>query len=226
MKMNLLTGVFAVVALCAYADDIYVDMHNPLAADDTAAGRGGEELPYATIGAAVEAAQTDDVVKVKPGVYESGSKLTPGTRQYNRVYLDKRLTLESTGGAAATEIRGCFASEENGYGNGAIRCVYVTVDGDGSVIKGFTIAKGATQNDVPALDRGGGVRVMEGANAYVIDCAITNCWGKYGGAMCGGTAIRTKFLYNRAGSWDAGLVESANLWNCAVVEKSAAIMCW
>ena len=220
MNIKLLTGAFAVVALCAYADEIYVDMCNPLAADDTAVGRGGEGLPYATIEAAVEAAHIDDVIKVKPGVYESGSKLTPSTRQYNRVYLDKRLTLESTGGAAVTEIRGYFVSEESGYGNGAIRCVYVTAGGDGSVIRGFTIAKGATQNDSNAEDRGGGVRVKEGANAYLIDCAITNCWGKYGGAMYGGTAIRTKFLHNHTGSWDAGLVERANLWNCAVVEKN------
>ena len=227
MKLKIaLSCVTAVVlsAVAGAADVLYVDINDPNASDEAGEGRGTEALPYATIQAAVAAAQEDWTVLVKPGVYTNGAAKSPSSSnpyQSNRVMIDKRIRLESTAGAAKTEIRGCWKPGGT-YGSGAIRAVYIAATAEGTVVKGFTIADSATQNDIASHDHGGGV-FAEGCNAFVVDCAITGCTAaKGGGALCGGTAIRTLFDNNYSGTWEAGSIEKANLWNCVVREKNYA----
>ena len=107
VKLPLFAGVICAVAFCLNAKDIYVDCNDPHASDTAGEGRGGELLPYATIQAAVDAAEVDDTIKVKPGEYKEGYKITPkdhGYRQTNRVYIAKSLRIESTEGAAVTKV--------------------------------------------------------------------------------------------------------------------------
>lgn len=225
MNLKIVLSCAAAMTLSAVAgaaNVLYVACDDPNASDEAVEGRGTEALPYATIQAAVAAAQEDWTVLVKPGVYTNGTAKSPSSsnpNQSNRVMIDKRIRLESTAGAAKTAIRGCWKPGET-YGSDAIRAVYVAATAEGSVVKGFTIADGATQNDIAQHDHGGGVFV-EGCNAFVVDCVISGCTAAQGGgAMCGGTAIRTLFDNNYSGTWEAGSIEKANLWNCVVREKN------
>ena len=223
-KMTFL-GLALAASLLARAD-IYVDCRDANAADDTAEGRGGAELPYATIQAAVNAAAEGETVWVRPGVYTNGTANTPSsggignTSQQNRVMIDKRIRLESTRGAAVTEIRGAWKPGGT-YGVGAIRAVYIAPAASNTVVKGFTIANGSTRNDTASKDRGGGV-FFQGADrkAYVVDCVVSNCYAKGGSGLSGVTAMRSRVDYCYSGSWDYGSIENANLWNCVVREKN------
>lgn len=222
----------------AGAKEIFVDCNHPNAADTAEEGRGGEDLPYLTILAAVEAANADDTVTrvwVKPGVYESGdvamgSKSSTGADWNNnnrsRAIISRPFRLEATGSAADTEIRGHFGPLGQGCGNGAIRCLQVNAAGAGAVVKGITFANGATKEDYNGArgERGGGV-FAETEDVYIVDCVFTNCCARKGSALCGGTALRCTFSENRLYSGDSGIASGVRLWFCNIRQASSGNGC-
>ena len=85
---------------------------------------------------------------VMPGIYDKGGKpLTGYTYQLvNRLTIDKRLDIESTGGRDVTHIVGYHDPDGDKYGCGlnAVRCIGVSNGGIKSTLKGFTIRDSAT----------------------------------------------------------------------------------
>ena len=104
-----------------------------------AAGRGSAESPFETIQYAIDAASANDKIRVMPGIYDKGGKKLTGYSYnlVNRLTIDKRLDIESTGGRDVTHIVGRHDPDGDKYGCGlnAVRCVGVSSDGVGSTLK-------------------------------------------------------------------------------------------
>lgn len=161
---------------------------------------GSEVAPFKTIQDGVNAAEASEeetlVVKVKPGVYDSGEYLEQTFKAgMCRVLISKRLTLESTDGKENTIIVGKEGSGQYGLGDGAVRCI--CADGnnaENSTIVGFTFRNGATKtgSESPRKE-GGGAVCYNGTSGYVIvkDCTAVDCQANYGGAFKSVTLIRT-----------------------------------
>jgi hypothetical protein len=165
---------------------------------------------------AVDAADPGDQILVTNGVYNTGGKALVGTMT-NRVAVYKPLTLLSVNGPKLTIIKG-HQQPTNGYGEGAIRCVYLT---NGAKLDGFTLSGGATV--VGGRDRrlgwGGGLW-CESTDAYATNCVISNCVAEYaaGGAVRGtldGCTIVSTF-----GTYGGGARESV-LNHCLVISNTA-----
>ena len=124
-----------------------------------APGRDGSEAnPFGTIHEAIAnaACVADDTIKVKPGIYDKDGDqrmVTIGSTQYQmctRVFINKKVHIVATGTKEETHIVGRFCPvEEGGHatwhsGPTAVRCVYVTADGLGSTLTGFTLRESAT----------------------------------------------------------------------------------
>ena len=193
-----------------YAATYYVDRKNPNASD--AANVGTEDVPFASIQAAVDKAAAGDVVKVKPGIYDNGGKTYTFTNKagdtYNcldRVRIIKAIRLEATSSnPAATVIKGASDPEPtsgNKYGIGpnAVRCV--SVGATGVVVKGFTLADGrahalTAEGDIEAGRPGGFAPNSSTRKNYFIDGVITNCCAARGGAVRYATVVRSLIVGN------------------------------
>ena len=164
------------------ADDIYVAREDANASDEPCDGRGTQALPYKTIQAAVTAAPVGANVWVGRGVYADEPTLSDSVP--TRVVIEKSLKLESLEGRSVTHIVGAKAATETGVGEGAVRGIRVTAQD--VVIKGFTIRDGAVPVD---SKYGGGVCMLNSAPCrnYLVDCVISNCVAKSGGAVWRGT---------------------------------------
>jgi hypothetical protein len=172
-------ALFVALALNASAVTRYVDLNSPNPTSPYT-----DWLTAATnIQDAVDAAVAGDTVLVTNGVYATGGRAVYGTMT-NRVTVDKTLTLRSVSGPDVTIIEG-HKVLPNGYGAGAIRCVYLT---NGATLLGFTLAGGATAigGEDSRLGWGAGLW-CESNDAYATNCVITNCVAEYaaGGAVRG-----------------------------------------
>ena len=138
--------------------------------------------PYTTIQAAVDASSVGDVIYIRNGIYDSGSKSDGfGTPMMNRVVVDKSLTLVGES-KENTIIKGKHASSPNdgkglGLGDDAERCI--AIKADNVVISNLTITGGATHNTQDGNDKeennAGGVYVPNGRKGIVIvDCIVSN----------------------------------------------------
>ena len=184
-----------------------------------AAGRDGSEAnPFGTILEAISnpACVNGDTIKVNPGVYDKDydeRTVTVGNADWqmrSRVFINKKVNIVATGAKEDTHIVGRFCPVDEGgnatchSGPTAVRCVYVTADGKGSTLTGFTLRDSATINysnaDVP-YNCGGAIGVAGKAkNFYVTDCVISNCIARYwGGSAYGGTLNRCVVSDCRAG---------------------------
>ena len=184
---------------------------------------GSEAAPFATIQAAIDAAEAGDTVKVRPGVYDTGdNKLNDNDSERNlsRVVVDKKLRIESTDGAARTHIVGASdPSKAFGLGEAAVRCVTIATDAAGSVLKGFTIRDGRSRaGEWSKATHGGGVVFLGGVsnnqyNAYVVDCVVSNCVATRGGAVFNITAIRSLFMHNYTSGGGGSAARQCNLYS-------------
>ena len=228
-----LVQVIVGVALGALGDPaktVWVDAAN--------AGRselnGSETAAYATIQDAIDNASSGDVIKVRPGVYDQGGSPLAGYKYalVHRVMLDKKLTIESTGGRDVTHIVGHKDySKGDQYGRGleAVRCVGVSSAGVGSRLVGFTLRDSATYAGTAesALTNCAGGVYVYGATAnqnfVAIDCAISNCAaGAQGGGVRGGLYFNCLFANNVAGSTGSAACH-AGLVNCVVSRSRGQI---
>ena len=176
--------------------------------DAAAAADASGATAFATIQAAINRASANDVIQVAPGVYNDGV-YTDADGGRNRVYINKKLTIESTGDRTDTIIEG-YSDPTGNHGmkdGSSVRCVWVTKGAVGSILKGFTLRNGATQwnggaENPKALSCGGGFYDEYGGDSTscLVDCSIENCSGQRGGGMRYGRAIRTYFRNNYASS--------------------------
>ena len=186
-----------------------------------AAGRGSEVEPFETIQYAIEKAESDSTIWVKPGVYDKGwatNRLSSGAIHTNRVSLTKKIHLKSTKGAAVTHIVGASDPNTGGVGPAAIRCmVSPNGDSEGSTIVGFTLRGGYGDT---ASHRSGGFLQNNGNRwIYFYDCVVSNCASFTHAAARGGTFARCLFVGNRSTthSTSAPMVGVANLVSCVLV---------
>jgi len=98
------------------------------------------------IQAAVDAAQSNDTVRVTNGVYATGGAITPGYSLNTRVVVAKSVTVESVNGPRETIILGRGDWPEGvllpDNGPGTVRCAYLT---KGASLIGFTLSNGYTK---------------------------------------------------------------------------------
>lgn len=188
-----------------------------------AVGRGSESEPFETIQYAIDSAEVDSTIWVKPGVYDKGwatNRLSSGAVHTNRVSLTKKIHLKSTQGAAVTHIVGAPDPATGGVGPAAIRCmVSPNEDSDNSTVIGFTLREG--YGDASSHRSGGFLQKDGRRGIYFQDCVISNCAAYSHGGARGGTFARCLFTNNRVASnhgsdYPSG-VGRANLVNCVIV---------
>lgn len=144
----------------------------------------GKDEAYATIQDAVDAAKDRAVIRVRPGVYETGGG-TVGCESRVAIPADKGIRLVSTDGADVTVID----AKGNARGLACESTHPVQVDG-------FTIANGTAKTDATKNDaayKGGGVYCVR-ADTVVENCVITNCFAPRGGGVFNGTYRRCRIL--------------------------------
>lgn len=189
--------------------------------------------PYATLATAahtlqdaVNAAADGDVVKVQPGRYDQGGALRDG--QWNRVVVDKAITVRSAGGAELTLLAGArdpaAPLENHGCGPQAVRGVYLAHPQ--ARLVGFRVTGGATLGPPGEDDpwektgrMGGGVYAA--ANSAVIrQCILdSNAASFDGGGLYGGTVRQCTLSGNWAGN--GGGAAGADLADCRLAHNTA-----
>jgi hypothetical protein len=107
----------------------------------------------ATIQAAIDAAFDTDTVLVAPGTYKE-----------NIDFKGKAITVTSTGDPKLTIIDGNAAGSVVSF---------VTSEGSGSVLNGFTVQNGLSSFDTPGFGDGGGI-LIEGASPTITNNRIVN----------------------------------------------------
>ena len=190
---------------------------------------GSEQAPFLTIQRAVNAASAGDTVNIGEGIFADGEYSAGETKNShtNRVMITKPLTLKGSG-KDKTFIQGAFDPDTGLRGPKAIRCVYVSPAGAGTIIRDLTLCGGAAEYDSiknecadnwgGALHAGGAASANVIQNVYLVDCVISNCAAFWAGGMCGGTAVRCLFTKNIAQS-HGGAARWSNLLNCLVVKN-------
>jgi hypothetical protein len=208
MKPGLLPLAFALLALPALnaaADTHYVDLNSPSPTPPYT-----NWLTAATnIQDAVDAADAGDTVLVNHGVYATGGKAVHGTMT-NRVAVDKVLNVQSVNGPEVTLIQGYqMPGTTSGYGEAAVRCVYLA---DDASISGFTITNGATQDSTsvppPIMGNGGGI-FCASSSAIVSNCVIVENVARWqGGGVHSGSLVDCRVFGNLAVIGGGGAYQS------------------
>jgi len=171
---------------------------------------------------AVDAADYDDKVLVSNGFYYSGG-LEMGTQFFtNRVYVSRKICVESVSGAENTFIVGAPAFDGD-FGTGAVRCVYLEPE---TAISGFTLTNGHTYTSGDQNTYcGGGGAVLNGGGT-VSNCVILGNKSKsQGGGINlhhGGTIYNCEIFNNYAG-WQGGaaLNESGDIKSSIIHNNSS-----
>ncbi|MDA3926312.1 MAG: chitobiase/beta-hexosaminidase C-terminal domain-containing protein [Kiritimatiellae bacterium] len=177
-----------------------------------------------TLQAAVDVAESGDVVLAAPGVYDQGGRPEGAASEgydslTNRVCIDKALTLRASNGPAETLIVGQRGTADNGLASNAVRCVLATYSG--TMIEGFTITNGHTMahDDWSDDSLGGGVRCGY-SGVTLSNCVLSGNAAYFGGGVYYGKALSCRFIGNTAEEWGGG-AEYGTFENCLFVGNSA-----
>jgi len=205
--------------------------------DGLAAVYDGVHGPKFKIQSAIDAAEAGDTVMVAPGVYgdEQGSVSSSRAGQTVRVYIDKSITLVSSGGRNNTFIVGKRGADATyGYGTGGVSGLQVAstvatgVDDPVEII-GFTFrncysdASGSgTYGGVVGWRASSGPVLADGTGPWVVDCMISNCAYKASGALGRVNAARTCVKDNYSPSVGVNAVR-CNLVHCALAGYSGQV---
>ncbi|HXJ60051.1 MAG TPA: PKD domain-containing protein [Verrucomicrobiae bacterium] len=161
---------------------------------------------------AVDNASPNAIVLVTNGVYAVGSRQGPDGVA-NRVAINKPIHVRSVKGPEVTVIVGAAGQEDDGFGVGAVRCVYL---GTNAELIGFTLTNGHT---LAELNFGGGVRSEQ--SGIVSNCVfLGNAARVDGGGLSGGTALGCLFAGNYARD-DGGGADNATLVNCVLMNNQS-----
>ncbi|MGD0745493.1 MAG: choice-of-anchor Q domain-containing protein, partial [Verrucomicrobiota bacterium] len=186
---------------------------------------------------AVSLAGGGDTILVTNGIYQYGGAVNSGS---NRVYvLFNNVTVQSVNGPAVTVIKGAWDANTNGPN--AVRCVYLT---GGSVLSGFTLTNGATQNSPGG---GGGGVYCSTTNCLITNCIITGnaAYQRGGGTYLGtvvncvlrgnsatlagasssgggayGSVMTGSILTGNTTSYEGGGADNSTLFNCLICSNS------
>lgn len=183
------------------------------------------ETPLKTLKKALSKTAEFDTVHAAPGVYDEGefaqgddgikAPFVGSTR--SRVFVSAGRTLVSDGGAAVTFIAGHddpdHRTDNYGLGPNALRCAALAQN---AKLKGFTLVDGHSNgvNSETFDNEGGGVRGYD-KTSLVEDCVISNCVAYRGGGMRYASAVRCKFVGNRAVAMGSGPRDSW-IYDCLV----------
>ncbi|MDD5704575.1 MAG: choice-of-anchor Q domain-containing protein [Kiritimatiellae bacterium] len=174
---------------------------------------------------AVDIAGVGELVLVSNGVYNVGGAIAPSFAVTNRVMVDKAVKVRSVNGPSATIIEGASDPSDtvNGFGPGAIRCVYL---GNGASLSGFTLRNGRTIKTGSDYANTAGGGIMLRANCLVSNCVITanQAYSYGGGAMLWGSAIMTHctLTSNYGRSYGGGAqTDGGVISKCVIVGNSS-----
>jgi hypothetical protein len=159
---------------------------------------------------AVDAAVAGDEIVVTDGVYGTGGReLNYFPFDYNRVVVDKPLSIRSINGPQFTMIIGYYS----------LRCVYLT---NGASLSGFTLAYGCSRNGGGAF---GGTLNNCTLDKNTTDCApFRSGWDAYGGGAYGCTLNNCTLTGNSVVAWGravGGGAINCTLNNCMLTGNSA-----
>jgi len=208
---------FVLTGLSTQAVERYVNLNNPAPV--------APYISWATaatnIQNAVDAAAAGDVVWVTNGIYNSGSRGTPGYACTNRVVITNDIHVRSVNGPDVTFIAGAEAISGFNGGNGstAVRGVYMSA----GLLAGFTITNGHTQTyGSTSYDRSGGGINLYGGNGVVSNCILTgNSAFSCGGGSYYGTLNNCVLTGNSVSNYYGGGSDFSTLINCTLSSNSA-----
>ena len=222
VKASVVLFLFAfalIAANTARAAEYFVDCENSDAADTNDEGRGSENLPYKSIQAAVDAAPSGSTIYIAEGVYSNDvpRAVSASNVSLTRVLISgKKLHLIGAG-RGKTIVKGVQAATDNRLGAGAARCLAIIGPGAaGTIVEKLTLAEGGTELGTSNTDpvRGGGW-FADRREVYFVDCDIVNCAARDGASSWYGTAVRCRFLDNKA-PYGTGGSRYTDMVNCAM----------
>ncbi len=145
---------------------------------------------------ALDACDSNDVVLVAAGTYETGGRAVYGGMT-NRVAITNAVTVLAVDGAEMTQIKGLGPMAD-----GAVRCAYV---GNGALLSGFTLTNGFTRTTGGFWDEQCGGGAWCAPAGVVSNCIITgsSAAGRGGGVIYG-TVVGSVLRSNSAGQYGGG----------------------
>ena len=182
-------------------------------------GDGTEANPFNTIQKGVDTVAVGGTVKIMAGTYDYDEHVHNG--HTNRVVISKKVTIDGVGGKDNTHIVGKLSSATSaGFGKDAIRCIRVTsTAANGSIIRNLTLRNGGSYENNKEIYGGAVCHVDNSSNPlYLVDCVVSNCAARWGGAINGVWAIRCKFDNCRSLSWGTA-VKHSRLLHCLFVKS-------
>lgn len=143
---------------------------------------------------AVDVAITGSTVWVRGGIYDKGSRATPGATLQNRLVVTNDINVCAPDGPDTTLIEGAPDPTSGNLGSNAVRCVYIAA----GRLTGFTLTNGYTQSTGDlVLDQSGGA--VHAVGATISNCFISgNRAAREGGGVYGGTVQSSRIIANCA----------------------------
>lgn len=176
--------------------------------DGLSAVYDGVHGPKAKIQSAVALCAAGDTVVVAPGTYGDDQGKVAATSGYHasRVYIDKAITLMSSGGREATHIVGNYVEGASASADAVGGIVIAAEAAAGTVVQGFTIRGCGTSMRGSNNPKGGAAMYckLDAATAmsgmpWVADCAIDDCYS-YCAAVMYVNVARTIITHCRSAS--------------------------
>lgn len=223
-------GFIGLPTTAAEPTEVWVSDSQGVDSDDPTVANGTEQLPYKTIQYGIDKVAAGGTVKVKAGVYDEGE--TFGGGHSNRVAITKKVTIDGVDGKENTHIVG-FRDFVNGNTLGlsatSVRCVYISSDAAGGILKNVTLRDGGTTANNGGSGYGGGVGGINTSTSStktstftLVDCVVSNCAAITGAGLDGVTAVRC-LLSGNTSNGHGSAARFCNLVNCLVVNNRTSI---